>query len=209
MIPKLAHVMRAASSGILAGVLLLVSGAASAQPALDADVLIQAGTGTPGVAAWTSAVADEATSALRGSGLVVIRAANLAGKHMRVRDAVFVQFGSSVRPCSTTAGVGYPDSAYGWMNGAKSKRAARVWRGLYARRFPYGLERDNFTDELRQYDGFRHVTVADAALVIDGGEITCPQQHAWLQNRLQWEGDLIAYFVSVRVGRGKLPKPPI
>lgn len=215
--------LRSAGAALLAG-LFLTSVPASADPGFDADVLVQAGhegrpdcgpspkgepaalcnnTGTPGKIGMTPVVADEVTRDLRAAGITVIRAkANLEGKTYRVRDAVFIHFDGSERPCSTGASLGYPATA-------KSRQAAREWRGLYARRFPFGFQRDNFTPNLSGYYGFRHVNVTDAALVIEGAELTCPEQRAWLQPRLRWEGDLIAYFLSKRLGRGNLPKPPM
>ncbi len=217
--------MKAFNVGVF--VLLLGGGAsaASREPPLDADVLIQAGhqgrpdcgsepaslcsnTGAPGEITWTPIVADEATKVLRAAGVRVLREnADLQGRHYRVRDAVFIHFDGSEQPCSTAASVGYPEAANGWPEPARSKEAATSWKALYGRTFPFGFEQDNFTESLRKYYGFKHVIVSDAAFVLEGGEITCPKQRDWLKNRLAWEGDLLAYFLSRRVGVGYVPLP--
>lgn len=204
---------------------ILGTGAGSAQPAYDADVLIQAGhqgrpdcnvepaslcnnTGAPGEIVATPVVADEATRVLRAAGVSVLREkANLQGQNFRVRDAVFIHFDGSAQPCSSAASVGYPAAANGWKDPANSREAATAWKALYGKYFPFGFQRDNFTETQRKYYGFRHVTVSDAALVIEGGEITCPRQRAWIRGHLKFEGDLLAYFLSKRIGRGDVPLP--
>ena len=188
-------------------------------PGFDADVLIQAGhegrpdcarepaticrnTGTAGEIAWTPVVADEATRILSAAGVKVLRRpAYLSGQY-RVRDAVFIHFDGSGRPCSSGASIGYPVRA-------QSPQAGAAWKALYKRFWPFGFEADNFTPTLAGYYGFNHVrAVTDAALVVEGGEMSCPKQHAWLQSRLKWEGALIAHFVSARIGKGNVPLPP-
>ncbi len=93
---------------------------------------------------------------------------------------------------------------------APQNRALRRnrWKKLYGRSWPYGFEPDNFTETLRDYYGFKRVNVTDAALVIEGGEKTCPPQSRWIAAHLKWEGELIAHFVSLRLGRGRVPLPP-
>jgi hypothetical protein len=66
---------------------------------------------------------------------------------------------------------------------------------------------DNFTIGLRKYYGYRQVDARDGALVLELGEITCPEQRAWLAPRLEALGDLIAYYVSRAIGKGDVPLP--
>jgi hypothetical protein len=211
-----------------AGTVSVFSPPVLAAPALDGDVLIQAGhegrpdcgpppggeppslchnTGARGEIRWTPVVADEATRALRAAGIHVLRVgANLEGRRYRVRDALFLHFDGSTRPCATGASIGYPTKANGWTAPAASAGAGAAWKALYGRFIPFRFERDNFTSTLRRYYGFKHVAVSDAALVIEGGELTCPAQREWLQTKLRWEGDLLAYFVATRLGRN-VPLP--
>jgi hypothetical protein len=189
-----------------------------AVPDRRADVLVQAGhegrpdcerepsrlcnnTGTAGEIAWTPIVADEATRVLRAHGISVLREpAALPGTY-HVRVAVFVHFDGSAQPCASAASVGYPSRA-------RSHEAAAAWKTLYARFWPYGFEHDNFTKTEAGYYGFSHVKdVADSAVLIEGGEMTCPRQRAWLAPRLAWEGRLIAYYVAKRLGRDDVPLP--
>jgi hypothetical protein len=205
---------------------VLLVGAASlaagppAEPDLRADVLVQAGhegrpdcareparlcnnTGTAGESGWTPIVANEATRVLRAHGITVLREpAALPGTY-HVTVAVFVHFDGSAQPCASAASVGYPARA-------RSRDAAEAWKALYRRFWPYGFEHDNFTKTEAGYYGFSHVKdVADSAVLIEGGEMTCPRQRAWLAPRLAWEGRLIASFVARRLGRDDVPLPAL
>lgn len=155
--------------------------------------------GAAGEREWTPVVADEATRALRLSGVTVARLpADFHGTYL-AKAAVFVHFDGSTRPCSSGASIGYHRTA--------DRRAADMWRKLYGRSFPYGFEPDNFTDGLRDYYGFKAVRASDGALVLEFGELTCPRQRAWLASHLKWQGDLLAYFLSRLIGKGQL-RPP-
>ena len=85
--------------------------------------------------------------------------------------------------------------------------AAIAWRELYGGYFPFRFQPDNFTSGLRDYYAFRQVDASSLSLVLELGEITCPAQHAWLAPRLQWEGALLAHFLSERIGKGTCPTP--
>lgn len=155
--------------------------------------------GAAGERSWTPIVADAATRILRLHGVKVARRpADFSGK-FRVTDAVFIHFDGSNPACQSGASIGYHRSA--------DAAAARAWRELYGRYFPFHFQPDNFTTGLHDYYAFRQVQATDASLVLELGEITCPRQHAWLAPRLQWEGALIAYFVSRRIGKGDVPDP--
>ena len=195
--------------------------AASPVPPATADVLIQAGhegrpdcgkdgeppslcnnTGSPvapGEIVWTPIVADEATRVLRAAGVTVLREpAHLRGPYA-VRDAVFLHFDGAAQPCSSAASVGYPDAASG--------RLAADWKTLYGRSWPFGFQSDNFTKTLHGYYGFSRVRASDGAMVIEFGEMSCPKQYAWLKSHLRFEGDLVAYFLSRRLGKENVPLP--
>jgi len=144
--------------------------------------------GTPGERAWTPVVADEVARRLRVMGYSVAREpADFNGTY-DVDAAVFVHFDGIARHCTSGASIGY--------HTAKSRRAARLWRAMYAKVFPFAFRRDNFTKNLSKYYGFRQVRAKDAALVLELGELTCPAQRAWLAPRLRWVGDYIAKFLN-------------
>ncbi len=184
--------------------------------ALNFDVLISAGhegrpascarfpqhacnLGASGERAWTPIVADAATKILREHGISVARLpADFDGRYT-VRAALFIHFDGSARPCSSGASIGYHRD--------RDAAAAHAWRKLYAAYFPFRFQPDNFTIGLRDYYAFRQVDASNGALVLELGEITCPAQRAWLARRLQWEGALIAYFLSAWMGKGNVPAP--
>lgn len=155
--------------------------------------------GAAGEREWSPIVADAATRILRRHGVTVARRpADFTGTY-DVSDAVFIHFDGSNPPCQSGASIGYHRHA--------DAPAAAAWRELYSRYFPFRFQPDNFTTGLRDYYAFRQVRAADASLVIELGEITCPSQHAWLARRLEWEGALIAFYLSQRIGKGNVPDP--
>jgi hypothetical protein len=155
--------------------------------------------GAAGERAWTPIVADAIAKTLRAHGVTVARLpADFDGTY-DVGAAVFIHFDGSLRPCSSGASIGYHRSA--------DAGAADAWRTLYAAYFPFRFQPDNFTVSLRDYYAFRQVDATAGALVLELGEITCPAQRAWLAPRLQWEGALIAHFLSERIGKGDVPDP--
>lgn len=155
--------------------------------------------GAAGERAWTPVVADAATRVLRAHGVTVVRLpADFEGTY-DVDAAVFIHFDGSETPCGTGASIGYHRSA--------DEPAARAWRALYRRYFPYRFEPDDFTVGLRDYYAFKQFHARDASVVLELGELTCPSQRAWLAPRLQWEGALLAHFLSVLIGKGHVPDP--
>jgi hypothetical protein len=155
--------------------------------------------GAAGEREWTPIVADAATKMLRAHGVTVVRLpADFSGKY-RVDAAVFIHFDGSDPPCHSSASIGYPSRQYA--------PAAAAWRKLYGNYWPYGFQSDNFTEGLRKYYAYKQVDARDAALVLELGEITCPVQHGWLAPRLQWEGELLAYYLSRLIGKGEMPRP--
>jgi hypothetical protein len=155
--------------------------------------------GTAGEREWTPVVADAATRILRAHGVTVARLpADFDGDY-DAGAAVFIHFDGAAPPCASGASIGYHGDAFA--------PAARAWRSLYSRYFPFRFEPDNFTNGLHNYYGYKQVTAADASLTLELGEITCPAQRAWLAPRLQWEGALLAYFLSQEIGKGDVPDP--
>jgi len=144
--------------------------------------------GAAGERQWTPIVADETARSLRASGLRVAREPADFDGFFEVKAAVFIHFDGSDRPCSTGASIGYHDS--------DSSAAAKLWRDMYSRYFPFRFMPDNFTDNLRDYYGFRQVHATGGALVIELGEISCPAQRQWLTARLKPAADLIAEFIK-------------
>lgn len=155
--------------------------------------------GARGEREWTPVVADEATRVLRAHGVSVARKpADFDGSY-DVGAAVFIHFDGSTSPCSSGASIGYHQH--------KFEPAAQQWHALYAQYFPFGFEPDDFTKGLRDYYGFRQVDARDGALVLELGELTCARQRAWLAPRLEFDGRLIAYFISRLIGKGDVPLP--
>jgi hypothetical protein len=155
--------------------------------------------GAAGERAWTPVVADAAMRVLRLHGVTVIRRpADFEGAY-RVDLAVFIHFDGSNPPCASTASIGYAET--------RDKIAATAWRQLYATFWPYGFQPDNFTIGLREYYAYRQVDARFGSFVLELGEITCPKQRAWLAPRLEWEGALLAFFISRRIGKGNVANP--
>jgi len=155
--------------------------------------------GASGERDWTPVVADAATAILRDHGVTVARLpADFDGKY-RVDAALFIHFDGSDPPCRSGASIGYAHE--------RDARAAAEWRRLYASEWPFAFQADNFTENLSEYYAFEQVHARDGSLVIELGEITCPEQRKWLASRLHWEGAMIAYFVSRLIGKGDVPKP--
>ena len=144
--------------------------------------------GTPGERAWNPIVADEAARKLREMGYSVAREpADFEGEY-DVKAAIFIHFDGIAKPCTSGASIGYHTDA--------SKPAAELWRKMYGAVFPFRFMPDDFTKNLSDYYGFRQVQAKDGALVLELGELTCPEQREWLEPRLRWEGDFIARFVN-------------
>ena len=200
---------------LLPSLALALAMAASPGPLVKADVLISAGhegrpenchlfpkrpcnLGTPGEREATPIVADEATRVLQAAGVDVVRVPADYFGHYEVRAAIFIHFDGAVPACSTGASLGYP---------AGDTAAAHAWRQLYAPRFPFRFMPDNFTESLSHYYGFHTVEPNPTTLVLELGELTCPLQHLWLKTRYKWLGELVAHFVSERIGKGNVPIP--
>jgi hypothetical protein len=149
--------------------------------------------GAAGERQWTPIVADEVARALRAAGFTVAREPADFDGTFAVKAAVFIHFDGSDRPCSTGASIGYHDAA--------SAPAARLWRSMYARVFPFRFMPDDFTDNLRDYYGFRQVKASSGALVIELGEVSCPAEREWLASRLKPDGDLIATFIETLIAK--------
>lgn len=178
---------------------------------VQADVLIQAGhegrtrgaTGASGPIGseleWTPIVADEATRILREAGVKVIRENAFLEGTYDVKMAVFVHFDASSPVCNSGASIGYDDST--------DRDAAKAWKELYSKYWPFKWMPDNFTSNLRNYYGFKYTRTADAELVLEFGELTCLEQAEWLKPRLKWLGALLAHFLSQRINRGNIADP--
>ena len=155
--------------------------------------------GTAGERSYTPMVADEATRVLRAAGVSVARVpADFTGSYV-VAAAVFVHFDGNTVRCGSGASVGF--------HRPQDRDAARAWRTLYSGYWSYRFQPDNFTTNLSNYYGFRQVRASDSALVLELGELTCPQQRTWLEKRIKWEGRLIAHFLSARIHKGNVPAP--
>ncbi|HTU69138.1 MAG TPA: hypothetical protein VMF11_02365 [Candidatus Baltobacteraceae bacterium] len=162
------------------------------------------GAGTPpGEIVWNPIVANEAARVLRAHGVRVLRLPAYVHGTYHVRVAVYVHFDGNVVPCSSGASVAYPRYS------TASKNIADAWKRLYGKYWPYRFKHDDFTPTERAYYAYHHVIATDGQFLIEGGEMTCPAQYAWLKRHLRWEGALLAYFLGERIGvRVPFPAPP-
>lgn len=195
---------------IMIGLFLLLMGEYDKQPE-DANVFIQAGHegrvfGNTGSVSpygreidWNVIVADEATRILRNAGVSVIRAAADHKRKSNVQLAISIHFDGSKRACRTGASVGF--------NKSSDRSAVRAWKRLYSPIFPFKWMHDNFSKNLSRYYNYYYTQVSDAELVLELGEISCPEQARWLKPRLKKLGGLVAYFAAQRVGASGVAKP--
>jgi N-acetylmuramoyl-L-alanine amidase len=178
---------------------------------LKADVYIQAGHegrlfGKTGSVSpygreidWTGIVADEATRILRQAGVSVIRASADQRRKSVIRLALSIHFDGSKNACSTGASIG--------LNNNSDRRAARVWKRMYRAVFPFKWMPNNFSKNLKYYYNYRYTVASDAELVLELGEISCPEQARWMKPRLRQLGALVAYFAAQRVGASGVSRP--
>lgn len=188
---------------------------------MDAQVLIQAGhegkkrnkgngtttsVGATGIALpehkMTPIVADRATEVLRAHGVSVVRVPGVYPRVFHVDLGICLHFDGSTSPCGSGASVGYPAGVPAGSN----KPTAQLWKSIWGEVWPFGFEDDNFTEDLRGYYGYSRMSTNIAELLIEFGEISCPQQDAWLQANLHLLGDMVAYFAG-RVLGVDIPKP--
>ncbi len=194
---------------VFAYVAFATTGLASAD---EGDVLIQAGhegrpascaphhvtacnlgTGAQGAREreWTVVVADEAMRTLRAAGYAVLRRpADYAGRDT-ARAAVFIHF-DGAQPCASGASLGFPETT--------SRAFVDAWEQRYRAWFPYRFVGENFTVNEHHYYGFRKVD-APQKMLIEFGEMTCPEQFAWMEPRLHEMGDRLAAFLMEQVPR--------
>jgi hypothetical protein len=140
---------------------------------------------------WTPIVADEAARKLRAAGYTVVRRPADYAEQDTARAAVFLHFDGSV-PCHSGASVGFP--------GTTSRAFVDAWEQRYRALFPYRFVGENFTANEREYYGFRKVD-APEKLLIEFGEMTCPEQFAWLAPRIRQLGDEVAAFLIEQTPR--------
>lgn len=188
---------------------------------MDADVLLQAGHegqvrndgqgtapshGTRGKTRpeheITPIVADSAAAVLESHGVSVIRVPALFPRKFTIRLGLALHFDGAGTPCSSGASVGYPPGVPVGSN----KPTADLWKEIYSQHWPFAWMKDNFTKNLSGYYGYRRMSTEIAEMLIEFGEITCPEQDAWLQPRLEWLGELVAHFAG-RVLDVAVPEP--
>src|SRR6516162_1243804 len=185
------------------------------QEIIDCDVVIQAGhedtpdhrTGGEGPLGkeidWTPVVANEAVRILTDAGVDAVKETahiKVTRQQYRCKLAIFVHFDA---PDSGESG---PSLGYDHDSDAD---AADEWKGLYKEFFPFNDTwlRDNATVDEQHYYGFEFTDTSDAEFVVELGDLTSLRQAEWLKPRLTWLGQLLAYFVSNRIGQGGLQKP--
>jgi hypothetical protein len=184
-------------------------------PIIDCDVVIQAGhedtpddaTGGEGPLGkeidWTPVVANEAVRILRQAGVDAVKETaqiKVTRQLYRCKLALFIHFDD---PDIGEAGpsVGYDHSS--------DADAAQEWKVLYKEFFPFNDTwlRDNATRDENFYYGFKYTVTSDAEFVVELGDLGSLRQASWLKPRLKWLGQLLAHFVSHRIGMGNVPKP--
>lgn len=174
------------------------------------EVVIQAGhegrlTGNTGAQTkeykevdWNVLVADEIARQLETWGIEVKRVpAKLP--LMRADIAVSIHFDSAENVCSSGTSIGYENNA--------SKAFAQEWKKIYSPYFPFKWHKDNFTDTLSEYYGYKRID-AEKFLVLELGELTCEKQTKWLKPRLKQIAQLIAYSIAKELGE-QVEKPKI
>lgn len=181
-------------------------------PVDHAEIYIQAGhegrtTGATGTQSkygreidWTPVVADEATRILREAGIKVIRSKADRRRLSKVNLALSIHFDGCANACATGASIGYDDPT--------DQPAAIAWKEFYSQYFRYHWKPDNFTPNLSNYYNFRYTITKDAELVLELGDLTCPDQAKWLKNNLFQLGHMVAYFAAERIGKGHLLTKP-
>lgn len=174
------------------------------------EVVVQAGhegrlTGNTGAqtkhykeVVWNILVANEVAKQLQSWGVEVKRVpAKLP--LIRANIAVSIHFDSAENVCSSGASIGYENNA--------SKIFAQEWKKIYSPYFPFEWHKDNFTDTLSEYYGYKRIR-AEKFLVLELGELTCDKQAKWLKPRLNKIAQLIAYSIAKELGKN-VKKPAI
>jgi hypothetical protein len=124
----------------------------------------------------------------------------LTRQKYRCNLALFVHFDDPDRgEAGPSVGYDHPSDA----------DAAQEWKTLYKEFFPFNDTwlRDNATPDENHYYGFQFTVTSDAEFVVELGDLGSLRQAKWLNPRLKWLGQLMAYFVSHRIGKGGLQKP--
>lgn len=149
---------------------------------------------------WTPIVADEATRILREAGISVLRC-NADHRKLCVVDlALSIHFDGNAHACSTGASIGYDDPT--------DQPAAIAWKDFYSKYFRFEWKPDNFTPNLKNYYNYKYTLTRDAELVLELGDLTCPQQAHWLRANLKNLGHIVAYFAAQRIGKEHLLSRP-
>ncbi len=149
---------------------------------------------------WTPVVADEATRILREAGISVIRSKADHRRFSKVDLALSIHFDGCEEGCATGASIGYDDPT--------DQPAAKAWKEFYSDFFKFKWQPDNFTENLRRYYNFKYTITSDAELVLELGDLTCPEQAIWLKDNLPELGHLVAYFAAQRIGKESLITKP-
>lgn len=179
---------------------------------MDADVVLQAGhegqvrnSGAIGTAAshgasgttkpehlMTPIVADAAAEILTAHGVEVLRVPALFPSKLTAKLGLALHFDGSGTKCASGASVGYPPGEPRGSN----KPTADLWKQIYGEIWPFKWMKDNFTKNLSGYYGYSWMSTEIAEMLIEFGEISCPEQDEWLQPRLEWLGGVVAHFVG-------------
>ena len=139
---------------------------------------------------WNIYVANEVAKKLTSWGIDVKRV-GANPKPIKTKIAVAIHFDGSSKICKSGASIGYQNS--------KSKELAKRWEKSYRKYFPFNWQKSNFTNNLKDYYGYK-IIKADKFLVLELGEISCPKQVRWLKPRLKTIAHLIAATIAQEFG---------
>lgn len=137
---------------------------------------------------WNTRITKMIEQELKKEGIEVTRVgASIPVANARI--AVAVHFDGAATPCSTGASIGYD------REHPLAKKTAQHWKDRYQPYFPFQWHRDNYTKNLSDYYGFNRVHSEKGFLVLELGEITCDEQVAWLEPRLELIATRVADFI--------------
>jgi hypothetical protein len=149
------------------------------------------GLGTQLERRWTPVVADAAAAELRRDGVRVVRRPADYAAHDRAQIAVFLHFDGSAPACRSGASIGFPPGT--------DRSFVRAWETRYRALFPFRFAGENITQNEARYYGYRKVTTPGKSMLIEFGEMTCPEQERWLEPRLNQLGVVLAQFIRAEL----------
>lgn len=166
--------------------------------------------GTGGEIDRTPVIADQITKNLRDAGYTVARVGGVFPKKFTADIFMACHFDGSTTACASGTSFGYPEGVPAGSN----KPSVDIFREAYVPYVPFNAMRDNFTKALSGYYGYSWVSTTIAEFLVEFGELTCPEDRAWLDARLAdgWLGKVSAHalekaYLADNPGTAKIPHP--